>query len=55
MELTWGTEYWEALTLEWMDGKASAQRFLPALQVLTTQAGTQRIRHTARRLAQAST
>ncbi|MFC4455139.1 hypothetical protein [Deinococcus sonorensis] len=55
MGLTWGTAYWEALAIGWVTREASAPRFLLELQVLTTQGSTQRIRHTARRLAQAAT
>lgn len=51
MGLTWGVDHWEALALEWVAREATAHRFLPELQVLTTQGHTQRIRHTARRLA----
>ncbi|ULH18190.1 hypothetical protein MF271_22225 (plasmid) [Deinococcus sp. KNUC1210] len=51
MGLTWPSEHWQALALQWVEREATAGHFLPELQTLTTEGRTQRIRHLARRLA----
>lgn len=51
MGLTWPTDYWQGLAVQWVERDGSEAEFFPELEALVTKGGTQRIRHVARRLA----
>ena len=53
--LTWDSDYWQELAVQWVEREASEKQFLPELQRLAVEGRTQRIRHTARRLARRAT
>ncbi|AWT34860.1 hypothetical protein GCM10008956_36660 [Deinococcus arenae] len=51
--LTWPTDFWQQAALDWLEQKGGVEAFLPELAALVHTGGTQRIRHTARRLMRA--
>lgn len=51
MGLTWGSEYWESLALRWVEHESSARKYQQELHELSVRGATQRVRHSARRLA----
>lgn len=52
--LTWPTEFWQQAALDWLEREGRAEALLPELGALVHTGGTQRIRHTARRLGRAA-
>ncbi|WP_157445157.1 hypothetical protein [Deinococcus actinosclerus] len=52
--LTWPTEFWQQAALDWLEREGRAEAFLPELEALVHTGGTQRIRHTARRLGRSA-
>ncbi|GAA5449645.1 hypothetical protein [Deinococcus depolymerans] len=52
--LTWPAEFWQQAALDWLEREGHAEAFLPELEALMHTGGTQRIRHTARRLVRAA-
>lgn len=52
--LTWPTEFWQQAALDWLEREGGTEAFLLELEALMHTGGTQRIRHTARRMGRAA-
>ncbi|NTY01460.1 hypothetical protein [Deinococcus sp. JMULE3] len=52
--LTWPTEFWQQAALDWLEREGGGEAFVLELEALVHTGGTQRIRHTARRMGRAA-